>query len=240
MTVSLQKRTDAAKTSIVNLLKQQKAEGIDLGELVAQVIIAIDFSYSMNLRYDNGEVQEAVERALALSLSGLDDDGTIQVFFFDDDSYKMESVTEQNYQGFVSNWASRHSMGRTNYAPTIRDIVKFASGKKKLFRRSTDMADQAPVFVIFVTDGEPYDQEATKRELTSAAHLPIFWQFLGLGKVPFLNKLNTLSGRTIDNVGLTKMDDMSDMDDVAFFNSIIGEFFTKWLPEAREQGITRM
>jgi uncharacterized protein YegL len=239
MTISLQKRTEAAEASLVSLLKQQQANGIELGDLVAQVVIAIDFSGSMNSRYGSGEVQEAVERALALSLSGLDDDGTIQVFFFDSGSYKMESVTNQNYQGFVSSWASRHNMGGTNYASTIRDIVQFVGGKKKIFSRSTNMADESPVLVIFVTDGAPSDQEETKRELTNAAHLPIFWQFLGLGHVPFLKQLNKLPGRVVDNVGLTEMSTMTGVSDAAFFDSVIGEFFAEWLPEARRQGITR-
>ena len=70
MSVSLEKRTADAEASVVSLLKREQARGIDLGELVAQVEIAIDFSVSMRHRYRSGEVQTVVERALALSLTG--------------------------------------------------------------------------------------------------------------------------------------------------------------------------
>ena len=63
--------------------------------------------------------------------------------------------------------------------------------------------------------------------------------FLGLGYVPFLKQLNKLPGRVIDNVGLTEMRTMAGVDDTTFFNSVIREFFSEWLPEARRLGITR-
>jgi Mg-chelatase subunit ChlD len=101
MTISLEKRTENAQGAIISLLKKEQARGNDLGELTAQVVLALDFSGSMDGRYRNREVQDLVERALALSLSGLDDDGDIQTFFFHDGVFPPEVVNERNYQGFV-------------------------------------------------------------------------------------------------------------------------------------------
>ena len=242
MAVSLEKRTENAQVSLIKLLEKQAAAGIDLGELVARVIIAVDFSGSMGERYRNGEVQEAVERSLALSLAGLDDDGDIQVFFFDFGPHAMETVDKSSYLGFVDTWARRHNMGGTNYSKTIDKIVEYTKGKKSLFGRTPDMADQPPVFVIFVTDGYPTHDSTTtiKQKLIAAANLPIFWQFVGLGYSPeFLKELDTMGGRVIDNVGLTEFDNTRGMEDSAFFDEIIREFFTSWLPAARNLGITR-
>jgi hypothetical protein len=252
MTISLEKRTADAEASIISLLKKEQDRGIDLGELVAQVEIAIDFSGSMSRRYKShdgqpGEVQTVVERALALSLSGLDDDGVVPVHFFHSTDFPAELVDRSNYAGFVEEWASRHRMGGTNYAPTIRNILGGTEKKKGLFGRKKvsngDLEaekDQPPKFVLFVTDGAPADRGATTQLLVEAASRPIFWQFIGLGYAPaFLEKLDTMGNRVIDNVGLLEYSDTLEMTDAEFFDGIIREFFTSWLPEARRLGITR-
>lgn len=252
MPVSLDKRTEDAQSSLISLLKKEQSKGIDLGELCAQVEIAIDFSGSMAARYkgnagEPGEVQTVVERALALSLTGLDDDGVVPVHFFHHKDFPAELVDRDNYQGFVDAWAAQHRMGGTAYGPTISNILG-GTGKKKLFGRKKAEPeidfeaekDEPPKFVILVTDGEPADRGRVQKLLAEAAPRPIFWQFIGLGYSPdFLEKLDTMGNRMIDNVGLTVYNDTLGMTDTEFFDDIIGEFFTSWLPEARRLGITR-
>lgn len=235
--ISLVKRTEAAEASLIDLLTKKEAEGKPLGDLTAQVIIAIDFSGSMEFdgnRYNNGEVQGVVERALALSLSGLDDDGNIQVFFFDNRSYPAETVDQNTYQGFVDRWRQGRRMGGTNYTPVMNDIVAFAD------RNGMTAAGKPPIFVLFVTDGAPNDQSQTKKLLVQLANRPIFWQFLGLGYSPrFLKKLDEMGGRLVDNVGLTEMRNTLRMGDREYFDEVIAEFFSEWLPAARAAGITQ-
>ncbi len=233
MAISLEKRTENATNSLISLLKKEADKGNDLGDLTAQVILAIDYSVSMRGRYASQEVQELVERALALSLSGLDDDGNIQVFFFDSKSYRPEVVSQSNYSGFVNAWASRHDMGGTDYLPVIKDIRKFISDNDMV------SADKPPVFVIFVTDGETRNEGKISRELIDAASDPVFWQFMGLGYSPkFLKRLNTMGGRVIDNVGLFEVRNSQAMSDDEFYQKTISEFFSEWLPAARQQNIT--
>lgn len=256
MAISLEKRTSDAEASLISLLKTQQAKGIDLGDLTAQVEIAIDFSASMSARYKShagepGEVQTVVERALALSLSGLDDDGVVPVHFFHHADFPPELVDRDNYAGFVDAWAAKHRMGATAYGPTIGNILGGTAKKKGLFGRKksgggVDQAtleaekDEPPKFVIFVTDGAPSDRALVTKLLVDAASRPIFWHFIGLGYAPkFLEELDTMGNRVIDNVGLTEYNDTLGMTDQQFFDDIIGEFFTKWLPEARRLGITR-
>jgi hypothetical protein len=246
--ISLEKRTEDAQASIISLLKKEQAKGIDLGELVAQVEIAIDFSGSMRPRFkpqpDGGpsEVQTVVERALALSLSGLDDDGVVPVHFFHTDAFDPVLVSADNHEGFVDAWAEGRKMGQTNYGPPMQAILD-GGAKKGLFRKRPDLEaekDAPPKLVLFVTDGAPADKSLTTKLVVQAASRPIFWQFIGLGYKPdFMAKLDTMGNRVVDNVGLVEYSDTLAMTDTEFFDAIIGEFFTDWLPEARRLGITR-
>lgn len=232
MAISLEKRTENATTAVISLLKEEQAKGNDLGDLTAQVILALDFSVSMDGRYKNHEVQELVERSLALSLSGLDDDGDIQVFFFHDGVFPAEVVNEANYRGFVDNWARRHRMGNTDYLPCIRSIRNFVHDNEMT------APGKPPVFVNFVTDGATRNERGIKQELVNAASEPIFWQFMGLGYSPaFLEELDEMGGRVIDNVGLFDVNHSQSLPDEAFYDRTISEFFRKWLPAARKQGI---
>jgi hypothetical protein len=232
--ISLQKRAEAAQGSLIKLLKNQQAKGVDLGDLTAQVIIAIDYSRSMRSRYDSGEVQAVVERSLSLSLSGLDDDGVIQTVFFSRGAYPIETITTSNYQGFVDNWRQGREMGGTNYTPAMKGIVQFAQRKDMM------KPGKPPIFVLFVTDDKPGDRSTVTSTLTNYAKYPIFWQFLGLGYSPtFLRRLDSMPGRVVDNVGLTEIQDALRMSDSEFYDKIISEFFGKWLPAARAAGITQ-
>ena len=249
MAISLEKRTEDAQASIISLLKKEASRGIDLGELVAQVEIAIDFSGSMRRRFkpqpDGGpsEVQTVVERALALSLSGLDDDGVVPVHFFHADAFDPVLVDADNHEGFVDSWAKGRKMGATNYGPPIRAILDGGAKRRGLFRKGPDLEaekDAPPKLVLFVTDGAPADKPVTTKLVVEAASRPVFWQFIGLGYAPeFMAKLDTMDNRVIDNVGLVEYSDTLAMTDTEFFDAVIGEFFTSWLPEARRLGITR-
>ena len=104
--ISLEKRTEDAHASLINLLKTEQSRGIDLGDLTAQVELVVDYSGSMKkrLRSHRGrpsEVQTVVERALALALSGLDDDGIVPVRFFQDFVFDPVLIDRDNYEGFV-------------------------------------------------------------------------------------------------------------------------------------------
>lgn len=243
--VDLTKRADTAQGAIISLLKREADKGVDLGEITARVVVAIDYSGSMRARYDNGEVQDLVERVLALSLAGLDDDGDIQVHFFHDKNFPAQEVDSSSYGGFVDRWRAGQRMGGTNYAGVIEAVLAEAGHpkeRKKLFGRSKPEVSSGPAavptLVLFVTDGEPWDKDRTKQLLVGASGKPVFWQFLGLGYSPdFLSDLDTMGGRVVDNVGLTEMADSKATPDERWFHSVLEEYVTSWVPAARQAGI---
>lgn len=249
MGVSLDKRAATAEVSLVKALTKAAKDGIDLGEVKAQVILVIDYSYSMEDFYGSGEVQELAERSLGLALP-LDDDGNIQVFPFDSKAHEPFVVDATNFVGAIDDWRNqrgrfkpkrlfgggggRRPMGGTNYSIAIDKVLDFA--------RAEGMLDpgQPPLYVIFQTDGGTENPDAVKKQLTAAASLPIFWQFLGLGHhTGFLSMLDTLPGRVVDNVGAVGVASIKGTPDEDFYDKVTEEFITKWIPAARQQGILK-
>ena len=73
-----------------------------------------------------------------------------------------------------------------------------------------------------------------------AAVLPIFWQFIGIGKADFgaLTALDELSGRVVDNAGFFAVDDVSRISDDQLYPPAASEFLD-WLTAARHAGVCR-
>lgn len=246
MPVELGKRVEAATVSLAKIAQDSQ---IDLGDVCAQVDIACDRSGSAVNQWP-GVYQEAVERALALAMTGLDDDQQIPITVFDHRIVGQDVLTPANYAGWVERFhAKAGNLGATLYSPVLDLMLAQGAQRKTGLLRSrkpqSDEADEPPYFHLFFTDGAPHPQDAQKIErlLIGARTRPHFFQFVLIGGDTqgqnYLEHLNSgLTGRGIDNVGLTIYGAMPPTDDAAFFNDTIREFFLEWLPQARKHGYT--
>lgn len=239
MTVNLQK-FDTRKTQVINLKKKANIE-----HQKAQVVFAVDISYSMKNLYDNGTVQDTTERILPLGLA-FDVDEAVDLFLFHQGVIEMkEQVTLKNIDGYVpKNIIGKHDYGGTNYAPVLNAILKKYGKFKKgggflgLGKSNTPEKLKHPIYVIFVTDGENSDKYETEEALKALSNHGIFVQFVGIGheKFQFLMKLDDLSGRLIDNANFFKIEDIKKIADDALYALLMTEF-PLWLVLARKHGL---
>lgn len=172
---------------------------------MVQVKLAIDVSGSMEGRYRKGEVQNLLEQFAAVAFL-FDDNGALQVYPFDEGVYRdgdshpyrrgkitLPEMTLDNYQGYVDNYIADLVRDGTSYAPAINAVVK-------------EMAAGGVGFCGFYTDGQNFDEDDAERAIREASRYPLFFQFGAMGtdlrKFPFLNRLDTLSGRKLDNAGV--------------------------------------
>lgn len=194
----------------------------------AAVYLVLDRSGSMEAFYRRGEMQRLAEQILGLS-AHLDDDGFVPLFLFDHQVHPPVAVSLNAYSGQVERTnIALGRMGGTAYAPAIEAVVDHHLGT----------APGTPALVIFQTDGEPQDRRAAEAALRVAANLPIFWQFVGFGhaRLDFLQNLDTLHGRTVDNAGFFAVGDPSRWTDERLYDAILREY-PSWLSAARSAGV---
>jgi hypothetical protein len=100
------------------------------------------------------------------------------------------------------------------------------------------LASPPPTLVVFITDGGLYRGREIEAILRTASDLPVFWQFVGIGRATYgiLEKLDTLSGRTVDNAGFFAVDDLDEIQDDELYARILSEF-PSWLRNAAAAGI---
>jgi uncharacterized protein YegL len=215
----------------------------------AEVVLVIDTSASMGPFYKNGSVQKVVERLIGLAMN-MDDNQEIDVIAFDDRSHEIAPANPGNVEGFVDNiLLKKIKLGAgTRYANPIKEVIqKFGVEQKqekkgffgKLFgKEEAPEPKKIPTYVLFVTDGDNQDKLQTETIMREASKQGIFWQFVGIGKEKFnfLQKLDDLTERFIDNADFFKLNDFNSISDEELYDRILTEFPT-WLKEAREKGI---
>ena len=78
----------------------------------------------------------------------------------------------------------------------------------------------------------------TKRILIDSSPNPIFWQYIGIGKekFEFLEKLDELNGRFIDNANFFHLNDITTISDDELYDRLFNEF-PEWLNVAKAKGI---
>lgn len=216
--VILTKAEERLERHIVNL---KKDKNVDLSKHCARVAVVLDRSGSMGCLYRNGSVQETLTRLLPLALK-FDDNGELEIYVFNNGYKQLSSMTLKNYETYVEKEIIHKGYGPnggTNYAPVIeRTISDYNDGSPY------------PAFVIFITDGENFDARETDAAIRKSSKYKIFYQFVGIGNERFnyLQKLDDLDGRAVDNTAFIKVADFSQLDDEQLYAKLLDQY-PQWL-----------
>jgi stress response protein SCP2 len=203
----------------------------------AKVALCLDISGSMDSLYRSGKIDTLVRRVMALGYR-FDDDGEIDAFLFGERAHEWGAISVNDYRDFISSMRRRHNLeGGTRYAEAMKLIRSF-------YRKNN--REGLPVYIMFVTDGDTSSRPMAEQEMREASVEPIFWQFMGLGgggffssAFDFLEKLNQLPGRAVDNANFFKLQDPSKPTDEEMFELMMGEY-PQWLKIAQSRGILRI
>ncbi|MFF4350509.1 VWA domain-containing protein [Streptomyces sp. NPDC001530] len=244
--VDMRKRLSLRKEQVAVSLRKHGAAGV-----TARVILVLDASGSMSFLYSKGVVADVVERMAAVAAQ-LDDDGVMQAWTFASHAARLPDLG----LGELPEWLELHvrvgelSLFRRSKKPRkglrpgqvdmravgIQNEEQKVIAEVRTYVREHPAAD--PTLVLFFSDGGVYRNKEIERELREAVEEPIFWQFVGLGRSNYgvLERLDTLPGRRVDNVGFFAVDDISSVPDPELYDRLLSEFPT-WMTAARQLGI---
>lgn len=218
--INLKKSTINLDKSLVDLSKKS---GVNLAKHRARVAVVMDYSGSMRRQYADGSVQRLLTRLMPLALR-FDDNGELDVWVFDNNSTEMPGMTLTNFDNYVK--TATRSMEEpkygTEYAPVIKDVLDY------YFVDNID--NSCPSFVIFITDGANSDERASERVIRESANKDVFIQFVGIGteSFRFLEKLDDLTGRPVDNTGFIKVRDFDKITDNEVYDKLLAQY-PDWL-----------
>lgn len=204
---------------LINLSKESE---VDLTKHTARVALATDYSGSMSRAFHDGSLQRTISRLLPIALK-FDDNGELESWLFSNGYKSLAAVSKSNYEKYVKNvmLKSGMSMGGTEYAPVLRDMVRYYKDVE---------SSETPTFIIFITDGENEDKSGTNEIILELSKYNIFVQFIGIGreKFEYLKQLDNLKGRKHDNTGFTAVEDMDKLNDEQLYTEILRQY-KDWL-----------
>ena len=221
--INLKKSVISLDKSLISL---EKKSGLNFTDHRARVAVVMDYSGSMGSLYRSGAVQDVLSRLMPLALR-FDDNGELDVWLFHHHFYRMNSMTLDNFDSYVKEeiMSKGYRMGSTAYAPVLEDVLH------KYFVEDAESAN-IPTFVVFITDGsnDSGDKRPTNAIIKESAYKNIFIQFVGIGDATFdyLERLDDLTGRPVDNTGFIKVSDMARLSDEELFNLLLDQY-PDWL-----------
>lgn len=184
----------------------------------------------MEKSYRNGTVQAILDKLLPIAMQ-LDDNGEMEVWLFDNNYRRMKDISLDNYYDYIKNEEilKKYEMGGTKYSPVINDVVK------KYIKETNS---KLPTLVLFITDGDNFDRDNTTKSIMEASKYPIFWQFVGIGNSSFhyLEKLDEIDGRYIDNANFFQLNDIMKIGDEELYQRLLKEY-PSWLQQAKQKGL---
>lgn len=251
--VSLLKRAEREAPQLVSLIKHASVSlaKVGLDQHKAKVALVLDISGSMKALYTKGMVQKFAERVLALGCK-FDDDGEIDVFLFGEHVHQPEPMGITNAEKYIEKIIQKHKLeGDTRYGRAIEAVRKFYFPDAQGGSRTQQVSASLPVYVMFVTDGTTSDKPLTEKQLRWASYEPIFWQFMGIGKgkkskakdlaafdsdFPFLDKLDELDGRNLDNANYFSVASPDEHSDALLYDLLMAEY-PDWLKLIQQKGM---
>ncbi len=212
---------------------------LGIADVKAEVLMVLDASGSMMRLYQDGTVQETVERIVPVALR-LDDDGRLDTWFYAAKCRQVEPLNATNMDGFVARTlpypgakvAGGPGIGAGNNEPLVMEAIL----AREPARRTV------PLLILFLTDGgiSGTKSAAIKDLLRRTSDRAIFWQYIGIGRAGYgvLRELDTIDGRVVDNAGFFSVDDLTAIGDEELYRRMLSEF-PSWLKAARAAGILR-
>lgn len=222
------KKVNLRKESVSKICLEKK----ELTDLTARVAVVMDYSGSMDRLYFDGTVQSVLERLLPIALK-FDDNGELETWIFENGYNRLKDININNYYNYIKNEQilKKYKMGGTNYAPVMRDVLN---------KYTKEDPSNKPTLVLFLTDGDNFDKREATKVIKEASEYPIFWQFVGIGEsnYSFLEKLDEMEGRFIDNANFFAVDDINRISDDELYRKLLNEY-PEWIKEAKKKNILK-
>jgi hypothetical protein len=198
---------------------------------------ALDVSGSTRDLYDNGIIQETMNRLMGVALK-FDDNGELDMWAFSNGVAQLDTATAADAETYVNKKLLKaqnlreHMWSGTSYGPVLEAVVKYyfpsttasVSGFfGSLFGKKAAPASDLPAMLLLVTDGANDDQYAAARVLEQAANKSVYFMMVGVGPEHLFGFIKEQAD-LLPNVGFVNLNSLALSDDDLYEQLVSGEF----------------
>lgn len=218
MKISLEKKQDTVKSIL---------EKRNINDIPCEVGLILDGSGSMQYEYSNGVVQEVVERVLAIAMQ-VDRDKKVDCWTFANKFRANTTVTTSNIEDYVDKYGIKNwQFSGTSYAPVLKAAIESFFPSKTLFSFFKKKLD-APVLLIFITDGDTDDESKTDNVIEEASKKNVYIRLMGIGSGSSFSYLRKTAEK-YDNVGFLPIQNISKISEEDLYDGILSDDFAQWV-----------
>ncbi len=222
----------------------------------AEVVLCMDVSDQMEDYLESGKAQKIADKILAFA-SHMDIDSHIDLFLFAERAFFIGSMDLSNFEGYIFEAMKNYNLsGSADYVNVI-NLIR-TTYLKNAVREGKIAVRETPIYVYFISNGETDNPDEIAAEIARASYEPIFWEFMTMGTTradlqkgimgwllrpfvddySFLELLDNMEDRFLDNVDHFNVFDPSAISDTEFYSLMMGEFQI-WLKQAKEKGLIK-
>lgn len=222
----------------ISLDKRAEKVGIQLAKRgitqvpKVRVGAALDVSGSARGFYQNGVMQETLERLMGVALK-FDDNGELDMWAFSDRFKDLPTANANNAARYLRenlDKAGSVLWGATEYGGVLQNMIEtyFPKETKGMFGGLFGGGSKAnskldPAMVLFVTDGSNSDRTAAARILREAVGKPVYFMMVGVGPESYFDFIKEMADE-LPNVGFLNLNSLDISDDDLYEQLVSGEF----------------
>jgi hypothetical protein len=220
---------DLGKTEETFSLSLEKS-GFDLSQLPKlEVRIAIDRSGSMRDEFSSGFVEYIVDMMIVSGMK-FDDNGSIDVGFFNTSFKEASSATSKDFGKYMKQYGNLAD-GGTLFYPIFENMYGLAKPKKSLFGSlfgKKEVSVSTGALLVIITDGDtPQHDQLIVNEFLTRANKDTFVQFIGIGNDVNTRFLNGLADE-YSNVGFIHYKNPMNVLPDTFYDDLASSKFLTW------------
>lgn len=219
-----------------------------------EVFVAMDVSGSFDDEHRSGYTQTLLNRFVPFSML-FDKDKELNSFAFSSVSTELEIITEHNYKNYIKNEVigCRGYNGGTEYAPVLQDmfLAKKAVEKTEVIETkskglfgglfggktttetvtSVSYEDIDKKLIFFVTDGDEWSPESTKRVLNNYLHGKEFIVFLSVSdrKLRQLERYENGTYTSYHNFTFDQLHNLENWSDDEIYDLLLTDNLVNWM-----------
>jgi hypothetical protein len=213
---------------------------IDLDNIPEMAVkVALDRSGSMSTLYPRW-VQNALDKFIIAAMK-FDDDGALQVGFFNNEMEITREATEEDVGSYINNVNVR-PYGGTSFFPILKEFVGNTEGSKqgekqgffsKLLgkgKKSAPEKNDSPRYITIITDGDNNDVVITKNFIANelSKYPKTFIQFISIGNGVNKNLLQSYDDLS-NQVNWMHVENPSTITNEEFFELIANDEFAEFV-----------
>jgi hypothetical protein len=228
----------AKKQEIVRLTLEKRK--VPTGIIMA-VKVMIDVSESTRRMFNNGMMQELVDRLIPVGMR-FDDNQSLEAYAFSDKVQRVDDIKPADFGSYVNKVflpqiKDKVLWGGTLYSVAWKqladDMVPEEAGFFKKLFGGKKPESQPPAFTMFVTDGDTnYDEVAAENEIIRLGAMNCYLMLVGVGRrsFAFLEKM----AAEYDHVGFVSFPKLDETTDEDMYAALLNDDLCSWIKKTAQ------